>query len=185
MIIEAFETQIEGVKIVKSEVHQDHRGAFYEAFNAEQFKTLGLPSMYAQQNVSYSLQGVLRGIHMQKNNPQGKLIRCIGGVIWDVWVDLRKDSKTFGKWGSLSLGGKDVEAVYIPPGLAHGFFVVSSFAIVHYSCTTLYDKESDGGIRWDDDKVSIEWPFPSDVEPLVSPKDMNLPPFDEYIESLR
>lgn len=185
MKIETFSTKIEGVRIIKSDHFIDDRGAFFESYNIDEFSAHGLPNQWSQENVSYSHKGVLRGLHIQKNNPQGKLIRCLGGIIWDCWVDLRVDSPTKGKWESISLGGQNIEAVYIPPGLAHGFFVPSSFALVHYMCTTVYDKESDGGIRWDDSDVSIEWPFPKDFIPLLSPKDANLPTLDEYMESLR
>lgn len=185
MNLQAFDTKIQGVKLIKSDVHQDDRGAFFESFNYSAFLENDLPGVFMQGNVSYSHKGVLRGMHIQKSNPQGKLIRCLGGVIWDCWVDLRKDSPTLGKWESVSLGGESIEAVYIPPGLAHGFFVASQFALVHYMCTTLYDKESDGGIKWDDPKVGIEWPFPNDLNPMISGKDANLPTMDEYMETLR
>lgn len=190
MNLEIFPTKIEGVKIIRSDMHEDDRGLFYEAYNSAAFKEADptIPDVWLQQNISYSHQGILRGMHIQKNNPQGKLIRCLAGVIWDCWVDLRTESKTKGKWEGISLGGADqgkVEAVYIPPGLAHGFFVPSRFALVHYSCTMLYDKTSDGGIRWDDGKVGIEWPFEANFDPMVSPKDANLPTMDEYMESLR
>lgn len=185
MKLEVFKTKIDGVKLIKHESFQDDRGTFYESFNAAEYCMQDVPVTWMQENVSYSHQGVLRGLHLQKNKPQGKLIRCLAGIIWDCWVDLRPDSPTVGKWESISLGGESIEAVYIPPGLAHGFFVPSRFALVHYMCTTLYDKESDAGIKWDDPKVGIEWPFPSDFDPLVSGKDANLPTMDEYLESLR
>lgn len=184
MKLQTFETKIKGVLVIKNQVHHDDRGAFFETFNAVDFIEAGLPSEWMQSNVSYSHKGILRGMHLQKNKPQGKLIRCLAGMVWDCWVDLRPDSPTKGKWESLSLGGEDAEAVYLPPGLAHGFFVNTSFALVHYMCTTLYDKESDGGVRHDDPEIGIEWPFANDFTPLVSPRDANLPTMREYLETL-
>lgn len=184
MALEVCTTKIEGVKLIRTLPHIDDRGAFYESYNKAEFETAGLPTEWLQDNISYTNQGVIRGMHVQKESPQGKLIRCLVGSIWDCWVDVRPGSKTLGNWEAVSLGSSEVEAVYLPPGIAHGFFVPTVYALVHYKCTTLYNKESDSGIRFDDPKVGILWPFENDMTPLVSPKDMNLPMMDEYIKSL-
>lgn len=182
---ELFPTKVEGVRIIKNKRFDDDRGSFEVSFGKQQFEALGLPTEWVQDNVSLSYQGVLRGMHIQTKNPQAKLIRCVMGGVWDCWVDLRPESKTFKKWGSLPLVDHKPEAIYLPPGLAHGFFCMSRFAVVQYKCTTLYDKESDGGIYYKDKEIGIEWPYPYEMDPLVSPKDDNLPSVAEYLEQLR
>lgn len=185
MMFKAFDTRIEGVKIVTGDRHRDDRGTFEELFHAEQFGLAGLPTEWAQDNCSRSFQGVLRGLHIQRRNPQGKLVRCLTGVVWDVWVDLRLQSPTFKQWQGLQLSSERAEAVYIPPGLAHGFVCLTPYATLHYKCTTMYDKETDTGVNWRSPEIGIEWPFPHEMEPMVSPRDANLPSLGEYLEGLR
>lgn len=171
---------MEQVRSVNMDLKQDNRGFFFEAFKKSTYELHGLPTEWLQDNVSFSYEKVLRGMHIQKKNPQGKLVMCLAGQIFDAWVDLRPGSPTFKSFGSKVLKGG--EAMYIPPGHAHGFFVGSTYALVHYKCTTEYDKESDGGILWS--TCGVEWPFPSDFIPLVSGKDWALPSVDEYLENL-
>lgn len=177
-------TKIPGVKIIQNKPFVDNRGELQLHYNKEEFERAGLPTDFVQQNVSQSFYGVLRGLHIQANNPQGKLIKCIAGTIQDVWVDLRQDSPTFKKWESTQLSMERHEALYLPPGLAHGFLCLTNFCYVHYSCTTPYDKESDGGVRWDDPKIGIIWDFESGFTPVVSPKDQALPRLDDYLSQL-
>lgn len=168
-------SEIEGVRIIELKKHADDRGFFMETFHVEHFREMGLPESWAQANQSFSYHGVLRGMHMQAKNPQGKLIRPMYGTIYDAFVDLREGSPTYGKWDGLWLNWEEPVALYLPPGLAHGFFTASAGAILSYLCTTTYDAESDGGIAWDDPDVGIEWPFPEDFVPIVSTKDSALP----------
>jgi dTDP-4-dehydrorhamnose 3,5-epimerase len=173
---------IEGVVVIDLDSYQDERGQFMETFNAGKFAALGIETEFKQANESVSFSGVLRGMHIQANNPQGKLVRCVYGTIYDAFVDLRYGSKTFGKWDGIWLTWKQPQAIYIPPGVAHGFYTASSVAILNYLCTTLYDKESDGGVLWNDPEIGIEWPFSKDFVPIVSTKDMSLPSIGEIKE---
>lgn len=169
---------VKDVEIRYSPVHKDDRGYFQELWKGDRAPT------FLQDNVSFSQFGVLRGLHIQRNYPQGKLIHCLKGTIFDVWVDLRKESPSFKKWGAFQLQAERGESIYIPPGLAHGFFTMSQFAMVFYKCTTLYDKESDGGVYWNDPELNIEWPFTAGLTPILSDKDRQLPPISKYLEEL-
>ena len=182
--MKTFDTKISGVKLIKSDSNEDDRGFFQEAWHKDKFEALGLPIEWPQDNVSTSFHGVIRGLHIQKGTPQGKLIRCLFGVVWDVWVDLRKESPTFKKWEAITLNYLSHEAIYLPPGLAHGFLAIQHPSVVAYKCTTVYDKESDGGIRWDDPELAIEWPLAEGLVPIVSVKDTRLPTLDEYLKTL-
>lgn len=182
MIIEKI-PQIQDAFVMLGERHEDKRGWFEERFNFDKLMTKGLPIMFKQSNMSVSYEGTLRGLHLQKNNPQGKLVFATFGRIFDVMVDLREDSSTFKKWFSLPLSGTENISMYVPPGCAHGFYVQSSAAVVQYFCTTTYDKESDGGIYWADKELDITWPFDADFQPLVSAKDNGLPTMDQYLAS--
>jgi dTDP-4-dehydrorhamnose 3,5-epimerase len=180
MQISSAQSEIEGVRLIELDLHRDDRGFFSETFNEQHYDKLGLPTQFAQSNQSFSYQGVLRGMHVQTENPQGKLIRCAFGRVFDAWVDLRADSPTFGKWDACWLDWETPQALWLPPGLAHGFFTASSGAILTYLCSSLYDKASDGGLAWDDPTVGIEWPFPQDFIPIVSKKDALLPNLSAY-----
>lgn len=184
MSFSTYETKIEGVRIIRGKLLEDARGNFEECFHYGKFLEQNLPISWLQHNVSRNFGNVLRGLHIQREKAQGKLVRCVHGTIYDVWVDLRRDSPTFKKWETITLSSANAEAVYLPPGLAHGFFVMSKVAVVDYLCSTLYDPATDGGIRYNDPDLAITWPIDDEISPLVSAKDMALPTLAEYLESL-
>lgn len=176
-----FETAVHGCVSVWTDQFKDHRGYFSETFNRADYAKAGLPTEWPQDNVSNSNEWVLRGLHIQRKNPQGKLVRCIKGMIWDCCVDLRKDSPTFGKsHGQLLQPG---HTLYCPPGTAHGFLAMAPRSIVYYKCTTLYDKESDGGIFPLDPDLKIPWPVSG--TPVMSEKDRNLPSLKQWLNDPR
>ncbi|MEO7359840.1 MAG: dTDP-4-dehydrorhamnose 3,5-epimerase [Gemmatimonadaceae bacterium] len=168
-------THIDGVSIVESTVHRDNRGSFTEVHHEAKFAALGLDVRFAQDNHSHSGKHVLRGLHFQRTQPQGKLIRAVTGSIFDVAVDLRHSSNTFGQWFGTILESGDGKQLWIAPGLAHGFFVLSDSADVSYKCTTVYDLASDSVIAWNDPSIGIDWPIPAGVIPMLSGKDANAP----------
>jgi dTDP-4-dehydrorhamnose 3,5-epimerase len=174
MIAEA--TSLPGVLVVRSPVYRDSRGFFTEVFHRDRFAELGLPASFAQDNHSRSSFNVLRGLHYQLEQPQGKLVRAAHGIIFDVAVDIRRSSPHFGKWVGLTLEAGDGQAMWIPPGFAHGFVVLSDFADVTYMCTAVYHAPSNRAIRWDDPAVGIRWPIPYGVSPILSDADSNAPP---------
>lgn len=167
---------IPGLYLIQPKVFGDSRGYFFESYNERDFWEAGLTMRFVQDNQSFSRRGVLRGLHFQKQHPQGKLVRVIQGEVYDVAIDIRLGSATFGKYCSLILSGELQNQFYIPPGFAHGFVVLSETAIFAYKCTDYYHPEDEGGIRWDDPDLAIPWPL-RDV--LVSPKDQSLPFFRE------
>ncbi|WP_346895267.1 dTDP-4-dehydrorhamnose 3,5-epimerase [Clostridium sp. UBA7503] len=166
-------TEIEGVYIVETGVFGDNRGYFMETYNYNDFKAAGLDMVFVQDNQSSSRKGVLRGLHFQKIHPQGKLVRVIKGEVFDVAVDIRKHSKTFGKWVGVILNEKNKKQFYIPEGFAHGFLVLSDEAEFCYKCTDFYHPEDEGGIAWDDAEIGIEWPMEGIDEVIISEKDIN------------
>jgi dTDP-4-dehydrorhamnose 3,5-epimerase len=164
-------TALPGVLVIEPRVFRDDRGFFYESFNADAFARLadhGLPSSFAQDNHSRSSHRVLRGLHYQLHRPQGKLVTCVRGTIYDVAVDIRVGSPTFGQWTGVTLSGDEPRYVWIPAGFAHGFCTLSSVADVIYKCTDLYVPGDDRGVLWSDDAIGIAWPVD---EPILSPKD--------------
>ena len=167
---------IPGLYLIQPKVFGDSRGYFFESYNERDFWEAGLTMRFVQDNQSFSRRGVLRGLHFQKEHPQGKLVRVIQGEVYDVAVDIRPGSATYGTYYGLVLSGETQNQFYIPPGFAHGFVVLSETAIFAYKCTDYYHPEDEGGIRWNDGDLSITWPL-SDV--LVSPKDQALPFFKE------
>lgn len=169
--IQIVETKIKDLLIIEPTVFGDDRGYFLEAYNADEFKTAGLELDFVQDNESKSKKGVLRGLHFQTNNPQGKLVRVIQGEVFDVAVDLRKDSLTYGQWEGAYLSGANKKMFYIPPGFAHGFLVTSEEAVFTYKCTSLYDPISDSGILYNDPEIGIEWPLEMIETLLLSEKD--------------
>lgn len=169
-------TSLDGCYILEPVVHEDKRGFFLEAYNQKKFKDLIGDFNFVQDNHSKSSYGVLRGMHFQKNNPQGKLVRVVSGEVFDVAVDIRKDSKTFGKWTYVYLSEKNKKQFWVPPGFAHGFVVLSETCDFEYKCTEFYDPEDEGSFLWNDPDVNIEWPINN---PIVSPKDSNAPKFAE------
>lgn len=172
------ETSLPGVLVLEPAVYHDERGFFVELFNEDRFTALGalgLPTAIRQTNHSRSVRGVLRGLHFQLGRPQGKLVTVLHGEVFDVVADVRRDSPTFGEWTGVRLSGDAPRAVWVPPGFAHGFCVLSEVADVVYGCTETYFPEGDAGVRWDDPTLSIDWPI--DV-PILSPKDATLPLLD-------
>ena len=160
---------IEGLCIIKPAVHGDNRGYFIETYNSRDMQEAGIDRVFVQDNQSCSTKGVLRGLHFQKNFPQAKLVRCIEGEVFDVCVDLRKNSSTYGKWEGVVLSAEKGNQFMIPRGFAHGFVVLSETATFCYKCDELYHPEDEGGIMWNDSEVGIEWPY--EGEPLLSEKD--------------
>jgi dTDP-4-dehydrorhamnose 3,5-epimerase len=153
-------------------VFGDDRGFFFETWNADRYGQLGLPDKFVQSNVSSSARGVLRGLHYQWPNPQGKLVSVFEGEVYDVAVDIRRGSPTFGRWAAVVLSAENKRQFWIPEGFAHGFAVLSERAIFSYLCTAQYDKAADAGVRWDDAAIGIDWPIDS---PLLSDKDAVAP----------
>lgn len=150
--------EIEGLCVITPTVHGDERGYFMETYNESDMKEAGLDLVFVQDNQSSSSKGVLRGLHYQKNYPQGKLVRVIRGSVFDVAVDLRKGSKTFGKWYGIILSEENKKQFYIPKGFAHGYLVLSEWAEFCYKCTDFYHPGDDGGLTWNDPDIGIEWP---------------------------
>jgi dTDP-4-dehydrorhamnose 3,5-epimerase len=171
--MQIFETNLKDVKLLRPQKYGDDRGWFAEMFNAHTFGVAGLPDRFVQDNQSFSQRAVLRGLHYQLSQPQGKLVRALTGHIWDVAVDLRPNSPDFGKWAGFHLHGESNEFVWIPEGFAHGFVVLSETANVFYKTTDFYSPASERCIRWDDPTLKIEWPLQDIPEPLVSSKDAN------------
>jgi dTDP-4-dehydrorhamnose 3,5-epimerase len=164
-------TGLPGVHVICAPVHVDARGFFTEVFHDARFAAIGLPTSFAQENHSRSARHVLRGLHLQLENPQGKLVRPVTGLIFDVAVDLRRSSPAFGKWTGVTLEAGDGRQLWIPPGFAHGFFVLSDSADVTYKCTTVHHAASSRTVRWNDGDIGVRWPLPPGVEPTLSAAD--------------
>ena len=165
------ETEIPAVKLVELDAFPDDRGSFVRHWNDRDWAKLGMGPFVAD-NVSFSHSGVLRGLHIQIVEPQGKLVSALAGAIYDVAVDLREGSGTFGQWVGVHLRAGDARQLWVPPGFAHGFCVTEGPATVHYRCTTDYRPEEQAGIRWDDPELGIDWPIAS---PILSERDAQLP----------
>lgn len=166
------ETKLPGCVVIEPAVFGDERGFFFETWNADRYGQHGLPTRFVQSNVSSSAQGVLRGLHYQWPNPQGKLVSVLEGEVYDVAVDIRRGSPHFGQWAAVVLSAGNKRQFWIPEGFAHGFAVLSERAIFSYLCTAQYDKVADAGVRWDDASIGIDWPI---SEPLLSDKDAKAP----------
>ncbi len=162
------ETTLPGVRVIEPRVLGDERGFFLETFNTRALEGSGVPSIFVQDNHSRSAKGVVRGLHYQLKNPQGKLIHVARGSIFDVAVDIRVGSPNFGQWYGIELNDENLISLWIPPGFAHGFCALSDVADVMYKCTTLYDGDDDRGVAWNDSRIGIEWPV---EDPIVSAKD--------------
>ena len=165
------ETPIKGLAVIEPKVFGDERGFFMETYNKKSFEELGLTMDFVQDNHSKSKKGVLRGLHFQTKHTQGKLVRVIKGSVYDVAVDLRKDSETFGKWHAVKLSAENKLMFYIPEGFAHGFLVLSDEAEFAYKCTDFYRPGDEGGIKWNDPDVGIHWPIEKDMKLIISEKD--------------
>ncbi|WP_114814375.1 dTDP-4-dehydrorhamnose 3,5-epimerase [Paraburkholderia kururiensis] len=165
------ETPLPGVLLFEPRVFGDERGFFVESFRESWLREAGIDATFVQDNQSRSRRGVLRGLHYQRVNPQGKLVRAARGAVYDVAVDIRRDSPHFGAWFGTRLDDESHRQLWIPPGFAHGFCVLSDAADFAYKCTQYYDAASDAGIRWDDPDLGIEWPVFDDIAPQLSDKD--------------
>ena len=171
--------EFSGLYEIQPKVFGDSRGYFFECYSERDFFSAGLKMRFVQDNQSSSSRGVLRGLHFQKHNPQGKLVRAVEGKVYDVAVDLRKGSKTFGKYYGVILDSEKQNQFYIPEGFAHGFYVISEKAVFAYKCTNFYHSEDEGGLMWDDKTIAIDWKkISGTVEPLLSEKDKIHPAFD-------
>lgn len=165
-------TDLPGVVVIEPRVFADDRGYFLETWNQRSYAEFGIPSGFVQDNLSFSKRGVLRGLHYQHPHPQGKLVSVLEGEVFDVAVDIRRGSPTFGRWAGVTLSAENHRQFYIPEGFAHGFVVTSETALFAYKCTDFYHSEAEGSIRWDDPELGIDWPA---AAPLLSPKDSAAP----------
>jgi len=175
-------TILAGVLVIDPQVFRDERGFFLETYHARRYAEAGLDVAFVQDNHSRSRQGTLRGLHFQLQHPQGKLVRVIEGTIWDVAVDIRPDSPTFGQHVGVELSADNFRQIYVPPGYAHGFCVTSEVAQVEYKCTAFYDAADERGIAWDDPALAIPWPV---TAPLLSARDQHHPTLAEWTASER
>lgn len=165
-------SSLPGCTLIEPAVFGDSRGFFFETWNAERYAEQGLPGNFVQSNVSSSARGVLRGLHYQWPRPQGKLVTVLQGEVYDVAVDIRRGSPTFGRWEAFILSGENRRQLWIPPGFAHGFAVLSETALFNYLCTDVYVKEADAAIRWNDADLAVDWPISA---PSLSAKDEQAP----------
>ena len=170
---------IPDVVLVTPEVFGDHRGFFMETFRQSEFERHCGPYRFVQDNHSLSAHGILRGLHYQLHQPQGKLVRVTRGEVFDVAVDMRRSSETFGRWVGATLSDENKQMLWVPPGFAHGFYVTSDEAEFQYKCTDYYNPGDECAVRWDDPRLAIDWPLPDDTRPSVSEKDMRALPLDE------
>ena len=171
-------TPIKDLVVIEPKVFEDSRGYFFEAYNKNKFQELGLNYDFVQDNQSYSTKGVLRGLHFQKQFPQAKLVRVLEGEVFDVAVDLRKDSSTYGKWYGVKLSAENKKMFMIPRGFAHGFLVLSDTAVFSYKCDDFYHPNDEGGIMYNDPDIGVEWPKIG-AEYILSEKDKKHPGFKE------
>jgi dTDP-4-dehydrorhamnose 3,5-epimerase len=175
------ETRLDGVVLIEPEVHGDERGFLVETFSAERWRELGVDADFVQDNHSRSGAGILRGLHFQVEPGQAKLVRCARGRIWDVAVDLRRDSPTYGEWEAHELDDERHRQLFVPAGFAHGFCVLGEGADVHYRLSSYFDPATERGIAWDDPEVGVEWPLD---EPRLSERDRNAPRLAEIAAEL-
>ena len=171
--MEFTQTNIPDVVLIKPRVFDDDRGFFMETYQVEKMKEGGIPYAFVQDNHSCSTRGTLRGLHYQINNAQGKLLRVTSGEIYDVAVDIRRSSPTFGKWVGAFLSEENKHQLWIPPGFAHGFYVISESADVLYKATDFYNPAAERCIIWNDEELGIQWGIPEGEKPVLSPKDLN------------
>lgn len=171
--IQVTHCEIEGLAVIEPMVFGDHRGYFMETYHEADYMKAGINAKFVQDNQSMSKKNVLRGLHYQKQYPQAKLMRVLSGEIFDVAVDLRKGSKTYGQWFGVVLSSENKKQLFIPEGFAHGFLVLSDTVEIAYKCSDFYHPEDEGGIRWDDPEIGIEWPLEAGCNPILSEKDAN------------
>jgi len=168
MSLQFHETGLPGVVLIEPQVFRDARGFFLETFHAGKYAVAGIPETFVQDNHSRSVKDTLRGLHLQWRRPQGKLVRVVRGEIWDVAVDLRRELPSFGRWTAATLSADNFHQLYVPPGCAHGFCVLSEIAEVQYKCTEFYDPSDEVGIAYNDPALAIPWPV---TEPVLSARD--------------
>ena len=174
-------TELPDVIVIEPDVYRDPRGYFLETYHADKYKAGGIDGPFVQDNHSRSLAGTIRGLHLQRRRPQGKLIRVLEGEIYDVAVDVRRGSPTFGRWVGVTLSADNFKQCYVPPGFAHGFAVTSAIAQVEYKCTDLYDPASEIGIAWNDPTLGVPWPV---AQPFLSDRDRRHPRLAEQLDLL-
>jgi dTDP-4-dehydrorhamnose 3,5-epimerase len=174
--MDVFDSTLPGVRVIEPDVHTDDRGSFLETWNAREYGKEGLNMTFVQDNLSRSNRHVLRGLHFQNPRPQGKLISVLKGEVYDVVLDIRTSSETFGEWESIVLSAENARQLYVPEGFAHGFLVTSEDALFHYKCTDFYHPETEGVIRWDDPRLDIDWPVD---DPILSERDREAPRLEE------
>lgn len=181
--MKVIDTDISDLKIIEPQVFGDERGFFMETWNQMRFEALvtGKPTIFVQDNHSKSKKGILRGLHYQTKNTQGKLVRVISGEVFDVAVDIRKNSSTYGKWVGVYLSAENKRQFWIPEGFAHGFYVTTEEAEFAYKCTDYYNPQAEISIKWDDEKLSIKWPI-SEEEIVLSKKDQNALSLDDVFK---
>jgi dTDP-4-dehydrorhamnose 3,5-epimerase len=170
--MKVIQTSLPGAVVIEPQVFGDARGFFYESYNQAKYADAGITAKFVQSNVSRSSKGVLRGLHYQWPNPQGKLVSVLEGEVYDVAVDIRRGSPTFGQWAGVMLTADNHRHFWIPEGFAHGFCVLSEYATFSYQCTALYDAKADAGVRWNDAALGIDWPISA---PQLSEKDLKAP----------
>ena len=170
--MKVLETSLQGVLILEPQIFQDSRGFFMETYQKERYQSIGIQAEFVQDNLSFSSKNVLRGVHAQNPRLQGKLVQVLQGLVWDVAVDIRRNSPDFGHWTAVELSEGNKRQFYIPPGFSHGFCVLSDTALFAYKCTDFYCPGNEVGFRWDDPEVGIRWPLDA---PLLSAKDEALP----------
>lgn len=172
--------EIDGLKIIMPAVYGDRRGYFMETYNLNDFREIGIDRIFVQDNQSSSVKGVLRGLHFQVRYPQDKLVRVVKGEVFDVAVDLREGSRTYGQWHGVRLSAENKKSFYIPGGFAHGFYVLTDTAEFTYKCTDFYHANDEGGLIWNDPDIGIAWPLLPDVPLTLSDKDTRWGTFREY-----
>jgi dTDP-4-dehydrorhamnose 3,5-epimerase len=170
--VNVVETGLPGVLLVEPDVFGDERGFFMELYNRERYREAGLEAEFVQDNLSYSRHGILRGLHFQNPDQQGKLVYVLEGEVFDVAADIREGSPHFGEWVAYTLSSENKRQLYVPKGFAHGFVVTSEAALLAYKCTALYNRQADAAVRWDDPRIGIDWPL---KRPELSEKDRNAP----------
>jgi dTDP-4-dehydrorhamnose 3,5-epimerase len=174
-------TPLPGVLVVRPDVYRDPRGFFLETYHARRYAERGIAATFVQDNHSNSTLGTLRGLHAQRTRPQGKLVRAVAGEMFDVAVDIRRGSPTFAQWFGIRLSGDNFVQLYVPPGFAHGFCVLSERVDVEYKCTDFYDRADEITVAWNDPQIGIAWPL---AEPLLSDRDRAAPPLARMLDQL-
>ena len=182
MIMKTIATPLDGLVIIEPQIFGDNRGFFLETHHQQRYRECGIDCRFIQDNLSFSEKGTLRGLHFQITNPQAKLVQALTGEIFDVAVDIRPDSNTFGKWFGIRLSEQNKYQLFIPEGFAHGFCVLSDSAHFLYKCSNYYDPQDEGGILWSDQTLAIDWPI---INPILSEKDSQLPHLADLTPNLR